>query len=185
MDTTNSLSSGRHTRYSPPAVEGTLKPSSRPIRSSWAIAPLFVKNCLPASRQMLCRRPLASVSRTHSPDASGPRWTPDQPGDASSAPCSGEAESMAGSLSSKGTGSAPGREGALDVGGGEDPVDASVGLDQQVLRGRGARHRLDQLLTGAVGRQPHAVLDAAGALAARQPRATPGRDRLRPGLLHE
>ena len=36
IEITNSESSGRKTRYSPPADEVTVKPSSRPISSSWS-----------------------------------------------------------------------------------------------------------------------------------------------------
>ena len=44
-----------------------MKPSSRPMMSSWEIPPRLVWKDLPGSRQMLWRRPLASVRRTHSP----------------------------------------------------------------------------------------------------------------------
>ena len=80
METTNSESSGRNTRYSPPADEVTVNPSSRPISSSCSRWPLLEKNRLPGSRQKLWRRPLPSRSRTHSPARSGPRWTPDHSG---------------------------------------------------------------------------------------------------------
>ena len=61
-----------------------MKPSSRPISSSCSKWPRLEKNRLPGSRQMLWRRPLLSVSRTHSPARSGPRWTPDQASGATS-----------------------------------------------------------------------------------------------------
>ena len=77
IEITNSESSGRKTRYSPPADEVTVNPSSRPISSSWSRWPLLEKNRLPGSRQKLWRRPLPSTSRTHSPARSGPRCTPD------------------------------------------------------------------------------------------------------------
>ena len=43
-------SSGRKTRYSPPTDEVTVKPSSRPIRSSCSMPPRLVKKRLPGSR---------------------------------------------------------------------------------------------------------------------------------------
>ena len=117
----------------PPADEVTVKPSSRPIRSSWSRWPLLEKNRLPGSRQKLCRRPLLSTRRTHSPARSGPRWTPDQ----ASAVTSGLGVGMARNLSGPRS-AGDGAEGPIDVGGGEHAVDRAVVLDEEVLRGRAA-----------------------------------------------
>src|SRR5688572_27589477 len=117
METTNSESSGRNTRYWPPAEEVTVNPSSRPISSSCSKWPRLEKKRLPGSRQMLCRRPLVSTSRTHSPPRSGPRWTPDQACGGTSGACSSATlPNLA--------------ERAVDVGGGEHAVDVAVVLQQ-------------------------------------------------------
>src|SRR3954471_8174777 len=42
------------------------------MRSSWAIAPRWVWNCLPGSRTTVCSRPLGSVSCTRSPTTNAP-----------------------------------------------------------------------------------------------------------------
>src|SRR6476661_6780417 len=136
METTNSLSSGRKTRYCPPADEVSVKPSSRPIMSSWSRWPLLEKNRLPATSSKLCLRPLLSTSRTHSPSRSGPRWTPDQASAGTSAGSSVERSDMAQTL----VAGAPihsaggvGPERPVDVGGREHAVDAAVVLDEEVL----------------------------------------------------
>src|SRR3954453_21403275 len=67
MDRTKSASSGRKARYPVLAVEWTTEPSAAPMRSSCAIAPRWVWNCLPGSRTTVCSRPLGSVSWTRSP----------------------------------------------------------------------------------------------------------------------
>src|SRR3954471_4856249 len=57
------------------------------MRSSWAIAPRWVWNCLPGSRTTVCSRPLGSVSCTRSPTtnppATGSRARPSSSGAAS------------------------------------------------------------------------------------------------------
>src|SRR3954451_13159207 len=156
METTNSFSSGRNTRYSPPAEEVMLNPSRRPIRSSWSIDPRLVKNCLPACRQMLCRRPLVSVSRTHSPASSGPRCTPDHDCARFSA---GGAEGSWGDIpglshepvahTAKAWASLDaGGERLVDVVGDQHAEDAAVPVEQEVLRRGCVLHREDQRLAG-------------------------------------
>src|SRR4051794_26039130 len=145
METTTSVSRGRNTRYPPPADDVMLNPSRRPIRSSWSIDPRLVKNCLPACRQMLCRRPLVSVSRTHSPASSGPRCTPDHDGARLSA--GGEDGSWGGipGLSHEPVAHTPkawasldaGGERLVDVVGDQHAEDAAVAVEQEVLRGGG------------------------------------------------
>ena len=61
----------RGTRCRPWSV--TTMPSARPIRSSWATAPLLVWNSLPAASVIVCSRCLGPVSCTRSPGAKGPR----------------------------------------------------------------------------------------------------------------
>src|SRR5919112_1616577 len=143
METTNSLSSGRKTRYCPPADETRVKPSSRPIMSSWSRWPLLEKNRLPATSSKLCLRPLLSTRRTHSPSRRGPRWTPDQ----ASAGTSGEGSDMARRLvAGRAKHSAGGAlaERAVDVGGGQLAVDPAVGLHEEVLLGGTPADREDQ-----------------------------------------
>src|SRR5215212_2303667 len=135
METTNSESSGRNTRYSPPADDATVNPSSRPISSSWSKWPRLEKKRFPGSRQMLCRRPLLSVSRTHSPALSGPRWTPDQTSGATSSPFPASVEPMTGTLLT----GLPERP--VDVGSGQDAVDGAVLVEEEVLGGRVATDR--------------------------------------------
>src|SRR3954447_25189160 len=72
IDSTKSASSGRNARYPVLAVEKSTEPSGAPIRSSCAIAPRWVWNCLPGSRTTVCSRPLGSVSCTRSPTANAP-----------------------------------------------------------------------------------------------------------------
>src|SRR3954453_15945461 len=72
MERTKAASSGRNARYPVLAVEKTTDPSGAPIRSSWAIAPRWVWNCLPGSRTTVCSRPLGSVSCTRSPATNAP-----------------------------------------------------------------------------------------------------------------
>src|SRR3954447_1917013 len=72
MERTKSARSGRNARYPVLAVEKTTDPSGAPMRSSWAIAPRWVWNCLPGSRTTVCSRPLGSVSCTRSPTTNAP-----------------------------------------------------------------------------------------------------------------
>src|SRR4051812_26011186 len=131
IEITNSESNGRKTRYSPPAEEVTVNPSSRPISSSCSRWPLLEKKRLPGSRQKLWRRPLPSTSRTHSPGRSGPRWTPDQccslsgGGSLCSATRGTYSPAPAGSVRDR-------AEGPVDVGGGEDTEDRPVVLDEEI-----------------------------------------------------
>src|SRR3954466_4149122 len=83
MERTKSASSGRNARYPVLAVECTTDPSGAPIRSSWAIAPRWVWNCLPGSRTTVCSRPLGWVSCTRSPPTNAPA-TGSRPGPSSS-----------------------------------------------------------------------------------------------------
>src|SRR3954447_9873635 len=87
MERTKSARSGRNARYPVLAVEKTTDPSGAPMRSSWAIAPRWVWNCLPGSRTTVCSRPLGSVSCTRSPTtnppATGSRARPSSSGAAS------------------------------------------------------------------------------------------------------
>src|SRR3954463_2071107 len=110
-----------------------LKPSGRPIRSSWSIEPRLVKNCLPSTSWMLWRRPLVSVSRIPSPGWRGPRRTPDPGGWEDMA-----APSHAGSqppavvpavLPAR-------RERLVDVVGDQHAEEAAVAVDEEVLRRR-------------------------------------------------
>ena len=133
----------------PPAEEVTVKPSSRPISSSCSRWPLLEKNRLPGSRQKLCRRPLLSTRRTHSPRAAGrgARRTRPRGSRASSRPVShlGTVPSAAGQSRDR-------PEGAVDVGGGQHAVDRAVVLDQEVLGGRGGGDRPDQVLAARCSR---------------------------------
>src|SRR3954451_3072183 len=70
IDSTKSDSSGRRARYSTPPVELTITPSGRPIKSSWAMAPLWVWKSLPFSNTTVCSLPLLSLSCTRSPSRS-------------------------------------------------------------------------------------------------------------------
>ena len=53
-------------------------------------------------------------------------------------------------------------EGVVDVGGGEDAVDAAVGFDEEVFGGGGAAEGVEEVLAGQVGGEGEAVVDAAG-----------------------
>src|SRR5215213_9247261 len=159
METTNSLSRGRNTRYSPPADEAMLNPSRRPIRSSWSMEPRLVKNCLPAWRQRLWRRPFVSVSRTHSPSSSGPRCTPDQACGRSATggiDDGSQADMRRPSHEPVRDSSDACSERLVDVVGHQHAVDAAVTVEQEVLRGRRLLHRQDERLAGHVRgeRQP-------------------------------
>src|SRR6478609_3448266 len=129
METTNSDSSGRKQRYSPPAEEVTVKPSSRPISSSCSMWPRLEKKRLPATSSKLWRRPFWSTRRIHSPTRSGPRWTPDQASAGTSGATSGLSDTP-GTL----VGRLPER--SIDVCGRQDAQDRPVGLDEEVLAGR-------------------------------------------------
>ena len=93
-------------------------------------AAVGVEASCPASRQMLCRRPLPSSSRTHSPSRSGPRWTPDQASVATSGASDSAARGCFGTCS--GVSDTPGTlvaallEGPIDVGRRQHAEDGAV-----------------------------------------------------------
>src|SRR5690606_39757512 len=68
-------------------------------------------------------------------------------------------------------GSSDAGEGPVDVGGGEDAVDAPIGLDEEVLGGGAAAERVEEVLAGEVGGEGEPVVDAAGQFARGDPGA--------------
>src|ERR1051326_5058821 len=102
------------------------------MMSSWLSMPRWVWKDAPARRVMMWLRPLGSVSCTGSPAISGP--------------CRG----LVMGLKSSGPGS-DACEGAVDVAGGQHPVNLAGRLYQQVFGGGGLADGVQQGHAGQVG----------------------------------
>src|ERR1700760_173812 len=152
MASVKSASSGRRATYGVPPEDVTTLPSWRPMSSSWLIEPRWVKNDLPGTSTSWWCRPLGSVSCTWSPGSKGPRGV----------------EIMAEGYR-PGSGTSDAGERAVQVAGGQHPVDLAGGLHHQVLTGRGPAHRVEQGHAGQVGGQHQARIQLAGQRAGLDP----------------